>query len=1302
LARIASQAVAGFFPTPAVLLPLIAALVACGKGRHLFVDPCAGEGEAVFTLSRLMAPPIEEPHRHRPGETYRAHRASVLACEMEATRFGKLEERAAPTRLYTNLVHGDAFRLKLGKDAAVASVLYLNPPYDTDRRFVRLEEKWLRRFGPVLRAGGALFFVVPFYALPASAETLARDFTDLACFRFPGEHWTAFRQVVLVARRRAASLLAPDPALVAQVQAWASDPSSIPELPADGHALFEVEGTRDLTMPHDAWKLQELDEHALRDLHAPWHVTDRGGRSQPVAGVLPADDFRALLSPRFPVATVPRPAHLAAGLASGVLSGARLRPTDPASALPEILVRGTFNRRFVPIDEKVNKDGEKVGEIQAQVPELQIVALDLARGTFHTLASSVETTGARRVADMTAGDLLASYGRDLLATLRDRCPAGYDPARRPEDVWPLPEIAGARSLFTAQAHAVRALVKVITSPGPDRSAILLGEIGVGKSTVSVRTTLIVLAEMIGSAITALRDASMKRAIVMAPPHVVAGFAAQVPAIWPTARVAFLESIADVDAFMTDTSDAPIVALLSREDAKLGHEREGVAGRCPRCAAPVKGDADELARTKARCEATSWFPVGPMGFLAQRLALAIYQAAPSSVNVQAFVPGRVARQVRGKARAGGCEAAWPAAREQLRALVPAVLAHAASPDARTALAWLLFAIGDASLTASTARELYVGSLFDPHHYGTGDNLRDLARALLLSAGAAGAQVAAEVRPWPVDRPSYAYNQPSAWQHFDMFAVKLAAGEKVWPGDFRLQRTKVEHRDGEEAEIGTVAAAVHALDALVGMGEQRRTARCGERLYQASASSDGMRRYPLAKYLARRYRRQLRAGGFAFVADEAHEYAAENSAQAHAWKRLMCLRIPTICMTGSVMNGYAESLFNLLWYTSASFRAEFSLRDRTDFVHAYGYVKQIVEQRNAEGERVVFGSHTDRVETVAREVGHAPGVLPTLLLRHLLPRAVTLQMADIEGELPPAHDIPVMVRAEGELLAAYKTLETKLLAQMKRDRFDKDLAGKLFGQLAELPSVLDRLAADVSGAEYAIRYPKGAGASAGRTVVAVPTLPAATVTPKEQALVDVARAEIEEGRNIVVFTWHLEIIPRLARLLGAVGKVAVLDAGKVPPAKRDAWIAKQIKGGVRILVLNPVCVSTGINSMVPYFSTDIWYENPACNPVTLRQAKGRTRRIGQVLEKRSYFLVYEETTQAIAHRLLLHKVGIGEAADGLDATAALQAAGVGTADALVARDLGRALFDALTHEEDMRVRPAETKNERMKRAAPRTAA
>src|SRR4029079_2198280 len=109
-ARVSAVAVGGFVPTAPSLLPRIAALVTCGPGEHAFVDPCAGEGEAIFTLAGLMAPPTQEEHDSKPGHFYTVHRASVFACEMEATRHSALKEQDKGFA-FVHVEHGDAFRL---------------------------------------------------------------------------------------------------------------------------------------------------------------------------------------------------------------------------------------------------------------------------------------------------------------------------------------------------------------------------------------------------------------------------------------------------------------------------------------------------------------------------------------------------------------------------------------------------------------------------------------------------------------------------------------------------------------------------------------------------------------------------------------------------------------------------------------------------------------------------------------------------------------------------------------------------------------------------------------------------------------------------------------------------------------------------------------------------------------------------------------------------------------------------------------------------------------------------------------
>src|SRR5262249_31451082 len=160
---------------------------------------------------------------------------------------------------------------------------------------------------------------------------------------------------------------------------------------------------------------------------------------------------------------------------------------------------------------------------------------------------------------------------------------------------------------------------------------------------------------------------------------------------------------------------------------------------------------------------------------------------------------------------------------------------------------------------------------------------------------------------------------------------------------------------------------------------------------------------------------------------------------------------------------------------------------EFVRRYGYLKQLVEDKE-DGKTVTFGAVTDRVERSARTIGQAPGVLPLFLLRYLLRLAVTIPKTDLALDLPFCRELLQRVQPSAELLARATRLEKALVEKVKRDRFARDLAGKLWGQLAELPSYLDRATADTGNTEggaYVIAYPESAG---GKVIAREEPLPA----------------------------------------------------------------------------------------------------------------------------------------------------------------------------------------------------------------------
>lgn len=1303
MARLESIANAGFEPVPQELVPGLASLVDVSQvGEYAVLDPCSGEGAAIIGMTTTWW----DASKRQSGDI------TLYACEMEKTRYDKLDAAKSSAGMAWGgfkPLHGDAFGLQW--DAAKLSLLYANPPFSPDQSEARrLEEKFLCRFVPMLYSGAALMYVLPYYALKHSAVTIARNFRNVHVVRFPDWDFSkdpkakAYKRIVVVGEKHATTY-EPEPDTVAMLvrcsQEWEPIPATwdralVTARPCEGASI-------------EGWRIAPLDVAGILSRVRPWHSTDRGGRMNPVAGVVPEAPAHESLERIFPVAMPLKPAYLAAGIAAGVFNGERIIPDDPVSNLPPLLLKGVFNKDFVHVasEDKYNKEGDKTSETHVQQPELVITILDLVTKRYSQLLSSVDTTGERDPAKMSVGDLIAHYGRSMIASMSKACPVQHDPARDNETAQ-TPGIG--RPLFQAQAHAVTAACEVLGGLNVPLAArrgkcvYVLGEVGVGKTGVALATSVAI-------------DA--RRTLVMCPPHLVPEWIEQVSLWFPGHRAVVLDDVNDVHALAESTDDRSTIAIMSRETAKLGHAWAGVAGRigevqgaaievsarCPTCGALTETHPEELARRRARCPATFRAPANTCARLASRLGLALAQAAPNSPHVYQVLTTRIMRRALMKWRAKPVEGAWQKVLSDGRlqpiaeSLVVAIMRSTAREwieKAGDALTALLVAIGNWSAVERAARAIYAASADELWSYGHGANKRTLAMRLLALLDKEQRDAAvSEVRDSLKLESSYGGR--SVWSAFDSAVAQLDAdGETSEHGYIEIDVTE----DGvryHEKDAGSVGAALYALETLFELSAWHESKPCGERLYQAIPEP---RRIALAPYIAKRFPRL-----FDFlICDEAHEVSGnQNSAQSMAAQRLVQLGIPTAFLTGSVMNGYAASMFMLAWMADPDFRREFDRNQGPEFVRRYGYIKIKVEYKDRDsGKNVAFGAVSDRVVRTEREAGNAPGVLPLFVLQYLLRRAVVLHKEDLAIDLPPCRQIVEVVEPGDDMLQRYKSLADNLKRAIKRDAFGP-LAGKLFGQVSELPSYLDRATADTGNCEdgwWRVRYPEDC---AGGLVAEQEPFPADTLLPKEAWMLEKVRAELAEGRRVLVFGYHGEVLPRLRRLIqdhlgepcalliasgtSKAGKRAV-KASKtdgpvavVAPDKRKPWIAENvIKPGIRVMVVNSTAVQTGLNNLV-WFSSIIWMENPAVNPIGYRQANGRIFRPGQTQKTRVYFPVYRGTAQEQAHSLLMLKVGVSEGTDGLDARGAMAAAGVGEQATMSAFGVGKQLF-ALMEEEEAR--------------------
>lgn len=1280
MARIASQEIGGYYKTPVHLIPHIARLINTEQahkqeknglcGKYSFVDPCAGTGEALELL-------VKETFGTDALKSYRPYYPTVAtyACELEQERANKLRNRLGWN---SNYLHGDAFHVDWGGEGRGA-VLYLNPPYDTDKTYGRLEQRFLDRFTNLLAPGfGILLFVVPRYALAASATHLATHYHNIRCFAFPEPEYHIFKQVVLVAQRRETPAVFVDSGLVDTINKWA-DKAKLPTL-YETTELYTLPANTYTDLP--TWRLTPVDVEGMYKGCKVWQYGRNTLKRTYNMGIdRKLDD---LIGRVFPVVMPLRPAHIAISLASGLLNGQEVQPDNPASGLPAIMVKGVFEREYKTVDEKEDKDGNLLYVTQVQQPKLKVTVLEMGNWTYYELKQGSEPTDTTDFDKMNVADLLTHYGRNLAVLMRQQCPPLHDPSDPAHDIT-LPTF-GIKP-FTAQHHATIAALKMIfgTHPYAGERPFVQGEVGTGKTGVAAMVAECLSRDHFHATrqkLAAIGVAGGKvkpvdRVLVMCPPHLLDGWRDQIKQFLPHAKVEILDDVTNVERVVNTPPDTLTFCLLSREMGKLGHAWIAATknGRCPACGAEVDKTDKEIIGKHLYCQHQTLIPQNNKARLAVRLA---ELAAPAlwNGNIDNLVRAPHLRPKEGDERELFRKATWlrRVAREDKfeetaigRFLLP--LATKAEKQCRK---------GDYDVQDTIA---WIKRLFlVVEHPGRDAALRDVCLQLFNAT---------------LGNKSYVLHTPQQNARTNIRRLALITADPTKRQEL-LAELAVQHSMDSNWVLAHItedpapASPKHIADLiekLVNEGQFAKGAPCNTPLFQATPQP---RRVPLATYISRYHKDKFQL----VVVDEAHEYAHDGTAQERAAHRMTELSCPTLALTGTSNNGYSSSLFSNMWALSRQFRTQFGRNQVGEFVTRYGYRKIRVEPDEGKFLPGNFGAMSDRVDTGTslkmRVMGEAPGVMPLFIIKHLLPLSVSIHKSDLDAELPPVREIPETVQAADELHDAYMELRETLIQQIMDDfRNDPDRAGKLWGQVALLPSYLDRCHSDTGNygdpgnRSYDIRYADGV------LVTSAKTFGHEYITAKEQWLIETIERELDEKRPCMVFLMNTRsgLAHRMVRILSEqTGKrVVYLDSEKVSAGKRQAWIDAQVTGKkTAVLVVNPKAVETGLNNLV-YFPTAVWYQNPMCNPVLYSQANGRIHRPGQKADEvRVYVPYYQDTSQTNQFNLLVNKIAASRQTDGLDITTALAAVGAVETDAIDTMAIGKALYKMLISE--VRVRPS----------------
>lgn len=377
----------------------------------------------------------------------------------------------------------------------------------------------------------------------------------------------------------------------------------------------------------------------------------------------------------------------------------------------------------------------------------------------------------------------------------------------------------------------------------------------------------------------------------------------------------------------------------------------------------------------------------------------------------------------------------------------------------------------------------------------------------------------------------------------------------------------------------------------------------------------------------------------VVDEGHEFKNGGSAQGQAFGVLATKCRKTLLLTGTLMGGYAEDLFYLLWRLNPIKMIQDGYVYRNGlgsaavaFNRDHGVLKDIYKLA---GDTQGSSHKTAKGRQVVHRVAKAPGFGPQGIMRYIVPITAFVRLKDIDaGVLPGYEEHFVSVPMSETMSEHYKRMDLELSSELRTAlrSGDHSLLGVVINALLAWPECCFR--------PEVVCHPHK-----NRVLSEAPALfDMAVATPKEAKLVELCKAEKAQGRRVLAYTIYSgtrDTTTRLKSLLEQNGLAVAVLRASVTAEKREDWVLDQVDKGVDVLLTNPELVKTGLDLL--QFPTIVFMQS-GFNVYTLQQASRRSWRIGQKHDVKVYFLGYEGTSQMTCLELMAKKIAVSQSTSG----------------------------------------------------------
>lgn len=395
----------------------------------------------------------------------------------------------------------------------------------------------------------------------------------------------------------------------------------------------------------------------------------------------------------------------------------------------------------------------------------------------------------------------------------------------------------------------------------------------------------------------------------------------------------------------------------------------------------------------------------------------------------------------------------------------------------------------------------------------------------------------------------------------------------------------------------------------------------RLYESSDKKVTMRltnNFPIARFI----RQHMRKNFDYVICDEAHTVEG-NSLQHQAFSDVIQSCWRSLSLTGTLSNGYASGLFNILFKTQTAkmLKEGFSYNSCSSFVDKYG-VTEILEESvihprtykyNEEGERVPDKYRVRKQVSFKKKP--VAGVSPMIFANYLMNNTVFLKQEDITKELVPYNEIPVGIDMDDELKSRYEEITNIIRTRAIEGTVSTNNASRtaIKGMITYLDMMLDQ----PFGLDDIVNMD-------GQVVIESKELDDKKIRNKEQYLIDLCKRKKEAKEKILIYvhwTGRTCIQERLKKILGDNEIKAEIMTDKIKMADRQTWVNNKSKD-VDAIIVNPRLVDVGLN-LLPY-TTIVFYEIGNQLSV-IRQSSKRSWRINQTHPVEVYFMYYKNTVQ-----------------------------------------------------------------------------